>query len=120
MQGDVIDGHSASVRPSPWESPALLAGGTGGGGGFYWVGGGQGEGVSRGGGGVCMSQPPFPTRHGNAPPATAYMGPLMGAGVPKCRMSILRNGNVTCLCRLFSIMSHVEFTKRLCCMSLYI
>ena len=39
-------------------------------------------------------------------------------GGPQCRMSILRNGNVTCPCRLFSPMSHVEFKKRLCHMSL--
>ena len=32
-------------------------------------------------------------------------GPLMGG--PQCRMSILRNGNVACLCRLFSSMSCV-------------
>ena len=36
-------------------------------------------------------------------------GPLMGG--PQCGMSILRNGNVACLCRLFSPMSHVEFKK---------
>ena len=34
-------------------------------------------------------------------------------------MSILRNGNVACLCHLFSPMSHVEFKTRLCHMSLY-
>ena len=44
-------------------------------------------------------------------------GPLMGG--PQCRMSILRNGNVACLCRLFSPMSDVEFKKRLCLMSLH-
>ena len=38
-------------------------------------------------------------------------------GVPQCRMSILRNGNVACPCRLFSPMSHVEFKKRLCQLS---
>ena len=43
-------------------------------------------------------------------------GPLMGD--PQCRMSILRNGNVACLCPLFSPMSHVKFKKRLCHMSL--
>ena len=34
-----------------------------------------------------------------------------GGGGPQCRMSILRNGNVACLCRLFMAMSHVEFKK---------
>ena len=33
-------------------------------------------------------------------------------------MSILRNGNVACPCCLFSPMSHVEFKKRVCHMSL--
>ena len=36
-----------------------------------------------------------------------------------CHMSILRNGNVACLCCLFSPMSHFEFKKGLCPMSLY-
>ena len=36
-------------------------------------------------------------------------GPLKGG--PQCRMSILRNGNVACLCPLFSSMSHVKFKK---------
>ena len=40
-------------------------------------------------------------------------------GTPQCRMSILRNGNVACLCRLFSPMSHVEFKKGLCHVLLY-
>ena len=40
-------------------------------------------------------------------------------GGPQCRMSILRNGNVPCICTLFSPMSHVEFKKRLCPMSLH-
>ena len=44
------------------------------------------------------------------------LGPLMGD--PQCRLSILRNGNVACPCRLFFPMSHVEFKKRLCPMSL--
>ena len=39
-------------------------------------------------------------------------------GGPPCRMSILRNFNVACHCRLFSPMSHVEFKKRLRHMSL--
>ena len=39
-------------------------------------------------------------------------------GGPQCRMSISRNGNVACHCHLFSLMSHVEFKKRLCPMSL--
>ena len=38
---------------------------------------------------------------------------------PQCRMSILINGNVACLCRLLFPMSHVEFKKGLCHMSLY-
>ena len=42
----------------------------------------------------------------------------MGGG-PQCRMSILRNGNVACFYRLFLPMSHVEFKKGLCHMSLY-
>ena len=37
-------------------------------------------------------------------------GPLMSG--PQCRMSILRNGNTTCPCRLFSPMSHVTFKKK--------
>ena len=32
-------------------------------------------------------------------------------GGPHCRMSILRDGNVACPCRLFSLMSHVESKK---------
>ena len=40
-------------------------------------------------------------------------------GGPQCRMSILRNANVACHCRLFSPMSHVEFKKMLCPVSLY-
>ena len=40
---------------------------------------------------------------------TSCLGPLMGA--PQCRVSISRNGNVACLCRLFSSMSHVAFMK---------
>ena len=40
-----------------------------------------------------------------------------GGGVP-CRLSVLRNGNVACVCRLFMPMSHVEFEKRQCHMSL--
>ena len=39
-------------------------------------------------------------------------------GGSQSRMSILRNANVTCLCRLFMPMSNVEFKKRLCPMSL--
>ena len=44
------------------------------------------------------------------------MRPLTGwgGGVPKCRMSILRNANVACLCLSVSLLSHVEFKKRLC------
>ena len=47
---------------------------------------------------------------------------LLGAldwGVPQCHMSILRKGNVACLCHLYSTMSHVKFKKWLCPMSLY-
>ena len=43
-------------------------------------------------------------------------GPFMGG--PQCCMSVLRNGNVACPCRLLSPMSHVEFKKRRCPMSL--
>ena len=32
-------------------------------------------------------------------------------GGSRCRMSIFKNGNVACLCRLFSTMSHVEFKR---------
>ena len=32
-------------------------------------------------------------------------------GESPCRMSILRNGNVTCFCHLFSSMSHVDLKK---------
>ena len=45
------------------------------------------------------------------------LGPLMGG--PQCCMSILRNGNVACPCRLLYPMSHFEFKNRLCHMSLY-
>ena len=41
-------------------------------------------------------------------------------GGPQCRMSILRNGNVACPCRLFYPMSNDEFKKRLCHMSLFL
>ena len=40
-----------------------------------------------------------------------------GGGVP-CRMSILKYANVACLCRLFIPVSHVEFKKSLCRMTL--
>ena len=46
------------------------------------------------------------------------LGPLVAG--PQCHMSILRNGNVACLCCSFSPMSHVEFKKRLCNRSLLI
>ena len=40
------------------------------------------------------------------------MGPLTGGGGgSQCRLSILRNGNVACLCRLFMPMSHIKFKK---------
>ena len=45
------------------------------------------------------------------------VGHLMGC--PQCRMSVLRNRNVACLCRLFSPMSNVEFKKWLFPMSLH-
>ena len=35
----------------------------------------------------------------------------MGGGGSPCRLSILRNGNVACLCRVFVPMSHVKFKK---------
>ena len=41
--------------------------------------------------------------------ACHYNGALDGGS--RCRMSILRNDNVACLCRLFMPMSHVEFKK---------
>ena len=40
-------------------------------------------------------------------------------GGHQCRMSILRNCTVTCLCHLFSSMSRFEFKKLLCHMSLH-
>ena len=40
-------------------------------------------------------------------------------GGSPCRLSILRNANVACLCRLLMSMSHVEFKKYPCLMSLY-
>ena len=48
------------------------------------------------------------------------LGSNLGAldGGSKCCMSILRNGIVACLCRLFFRMSHVAFKKRLCRISL--
>ena len=42
----------------------------------------------------------------------------LDGGFP-CRLSILRNANVTCLCHLFMPMSHVELKKYPCHMSLY-
>ena len=47
------------------------------------------------------------------------MGPLTGGrvGGSPCRMSILRNAYVACLCRLFVPLSHVEFKKLPCRMS---
>ena len=45
------------------------------------------------------------------------VGPLMRG--TRCGMSILRNGDVACLWRLFSLMSHVCFEKWRCPMSLY-
>ena len=48
--------------------------------------------------------------------------PILGAldGGPQCRMSILRNGNVACLCRLFSSASHGKLKKLICPMSLHV
>ena len=47
--------------------------------------------------------------------SVSYLGKIgfNGAldGGSRCRMSILRNENVACLCRLFMPMSHVEFKK---------
>ena len=40
-----------------------------------------------------------------------------GGGGSPCRMSILRNANVACLCRLLMPISHVEFNKWPCRMS---
>ena len=42
-------------------------------------------------------------------PTTVPIGALDG-GSP-CRLSILRNANVACLCHLFMAMSNVEFKK---------
>ena len=42
-----------------------------------------------------------------------------GGGGSHCRVSILRNGNVACRCRLVFLMSPVEFKKCLCPLSLY-
>ena len=40
------------------------------------------------------------------------MGPSqMRKGALECHLSILRNGDIECPCRLFSPMSHVEFKK---------
>ena len=39
-------------------------------------------------------------------------------GAPQCRMSILRNANVVCHCRLFSPMPHVTVIFSSCRMSL--
>ena len=48
-------------------------------------------------------------------------GGMAGAfdGGAPCRLSILRYANVACLCRLSMPMSHVEFKKFPCHMSLY-
>ena len=47
-------------------------------------------------------------------------GPLTGGGGggSPCHLSFLRNANVACLCRLFMPMSHVEFKRYPCHMSL--
>ena len=67
-----------------------------------------------------ISNHPFPPASGHqcysvskSRPSQVEVGPLIG-GPPICRMSILRNCNVACPCRLFSPMSHVELKKRLC------
>ena len=44
-------------------------------------------------------------------------GALDGEGA-KCRISISKNSNITCLCRLFSPISHVDFKNMLCPLSL--
>ena len=45
------------------------------------------------------------------------MGPSMGDS--QCLMPISRNVNVACHCFLFSSMSHVDFKKRICPMTLH-
>ena len=65
-----------------------------------------------GGGGLGDQDPP-PLL---GPPNFIKRGALDGD--PQCRMSILRNGNVACPCRLFDPMSHVKIKNRLCHMSL--
>ena len=44
-------------------------------------------------------------------------GALDGGRRKVCHLSILRNGNVACFCRLFMSMWHVRFKKGQCCMS---
>ena len=62
--------------------------------------------------------PPTPSHTLSSPSQTLpILGPLMGD--PLRSMLILRNANVACLCRLFKPMSHVEFKKQPCRMSLY-
>ena len=61
---------------------------------------------------------PPPLARLNPPPPFFFVGVKLhlpslvlhfGAGGSPCRLSILRNANVACLCRLFMPMSHVEF-----------
>ena len=47
--------------------------------------------------------------YGCAGSCMAVMRPLMEG--TECHMSISRNGNVACVCHLFSSMSHAEFKK---------
>ena len=62
---------------------------------------------------IKKSDPTMETRETSL--VMVYMGPLMGF---PCHLSILRNGNVTCLCRLFLPMPHVKFKKWKCHKSL--
>ena len=59
----------------------------------------------------------FPNHQSLQGVTSSMCGTLKGS--PQCRLSILRNGNVACHCHLFSPMSHFEFQKRLCPVSLY-
>ena len=45
------------------------------------------------------------------PWSVGYLGPLAGGGGSRCRMSILRNVNVACLCHLKSPLSLVNYKK---------
>ena len=57
------------------------------------------------------------------PPSRAPKGGQKGRdraldGRSPCHLSILRSANVACLCHLFVPMSHVEFQKKPCYMSI--